>query len=120
MDEIIDNILKTNCLDYKEQCLYIANKLSSTDPIDTTHTVFFKKIYGILKRLPQILKERDDKIGTKTEIFFSFWHDFESKTYFYDIRSYIRLNYTKLTLNDYIIKVPTKFASTVILHINTS
>ena len=120
MDEIIDNILKTNCLDYKEQCLYIANKLSSTDPIDTTHTVFLKKIYGILKRLPEILKELDDKTGTKTEVFFSFWYDFEGKTYFYDIRSYIRLNYTKLTHNDYIIKVPTKFASTVILHINTS
>ena len=72
MDEIIDNILKTNCLDYKEQCLYIANKLSSTDPIDTTHTVFLKKIYGILKRLPEILKELDDKTGTKTEVFLAF------------------------------------------------
>ena len=74
----------------------------------------------ILKRSPEILKEFDDKIGTKVEIFFNFWPDFENKTYFYDIRRYIRLNYTKLTQDDYIIKVPTKFGSSVILHINTS
>ena len=41
MDEIIDDIFKINCLDYKERCLYIANKLLSTNPIDTTHTQFF-------------------------------------------------------------------------------
>ena len=43
MDEINDNILKINCLDYNEHCLYIANKLLSYNPIDITHTVFFKK-----------------------------------------------------------------------------
>ena len=40
MDEIID-ILKINCLDYNEQCLYMANKLLSYNPIDITQTVFF-------------------------------------------------------------------------------
>ena len=74
----------------------------------------------ILKRLPKILNEFDDKIGTKVEIFFNFWLDFKDKTYFYDIRGYIRLNYTKLAQDDYIIKVPTKFGSTVILHITNS
>ena len=74
----------------------------------------------ILKILPEILKELNDKIGTKTEIFFNFQHDFQDKTYFYDITGYIRLNYTKLTQDDYIMKVPTKFGSTVRLHINTS
>ena len=32
MNEI--NILKINCLDYNEQCLYIVNKLLSYNPID--------------------------------------------------------------------------------------
>ena len=40
MDEIID-ILKINCLDYNEKCLYMANKLLSYNPIDITQTVFF-------------------------------------------------------------------------------
>ena len=60
MDEIIDNILKINCLDYNEQCLYMANKLLSYNPIDITQTVFFLKLYVILKKSPQILKEFND------------------------------------------------------------
>ena len=120
MDEIIDNILKMNCLDYNDQCIYLKKKLLSTDPIDITHTVFLKKLHVTLEKSPKILKEFDDKIGAKVEIFFNFSHDLKDKTYFYDIRGYIRLTYSKLTYNDYIIKVPTKCGSTVILHINTS
>ena len=120
MNEINDNILKINCLDYNEQCLYRANKLLSYNPIDIRNTVFFKKLYVILKRLSELLKEFHDKIGTKVEIFFNFWPDVEDKTYFYDTSRYIRLNYTKLTKDAYITKLPTKFESTVILHINTS
>ena len=52
MEEINDNILKINCLDYNEQCLCIGNKLLSYNPIDIAHTIFFKKLYMILKRLP--------------------------------------------------------------------
>ena len=120
MDEINDNILKINCLDYNEQCLCIANKLLSYNPIDITLTIFFKKLYVILKRLPEISKKFDDKIGEKVEIFFNFWPDFEDNTYFYDNRGYIRLKYVKLTKDDYILRIPTKFESTVILHVNTS
>ena len=43
MDEINDNILKINCLDYNEQCLYIANKLLSYNLNDITHTLLLKK-----------------------------------------------------------------------------
>ena len=57
MEEINDNILKINCLDYNEQCLCIGNKLLSYNPIDIAHTIFFKELYVILKRLPEILKE---------------------------------------------------------------
>ena len=46
--------------------------------------------------------------------------NFEDKTYIYDNSGYIRLKYVKLTKDDYIIRIPTKFESTVILHINTS
>ena len=119
MDEINDNILKINCLDYNEQCLCIANKLLSYNPIDITRTIFFKKLYVILKRLLEISKKFDDKIGEKVEIFSNFWPDFEDNTYFYDNRGYIRLKYVKLTKDDYILWIPTKFESTVILHINT-
>ena len=57
MEEINDNFLKINCLDYNEQCLCIANKLLSYNSIDIADTIFFKKLYVILKRLPEILKE---------------------------------------------------------------
>ena len=85
-----------------------------------TNTVFFKKLYVILKKSLQILKEFNDKMGTKVEIFFNFWPDFKGNTYFYNTSQYIRLNYTKLTHSDYIIKVLTKFGSTATLYINTS
>ena len=42
MEEINDNILKINCLGYNEQCLCIANKLLSYNPIDITHTHIVK------------------------------------------------------------------------------
>ena len=118
MDEINDNILKINCLDYNEQCLYIANKLLSYNLNDITHTLLFKKIYVILKRLPEILKEFNDEIGTNAEIFINLWSDLEDKTYFDDNKGYIKLKYVKLTKVNYIVKVPTKFQSTIRLHIN--
>ena len=120
MDEINDNIFKIHCLDYNEQVLYIANKLLSYNPNDITRTLFLKKIYVILKRLPIILKEFNDKIGTTTEIFLNLWSELEDKTYFYDNKGYIKLKYVKLTKVNYLVKAATKFRSTVILHINTS
>ena len=47
---------------------------------------FFKKIYVILKRLPEILKEFNDEIGTNAEIFINLWSDLEDKTYFLIIK----------------------------------
>ena len=79
---------------------------------------FLKKIYVILKRLPEILKEFNDEIGTNAEIFINLWSDLEDKTYFYDNKGYIKLKYVKLTKVNYIVKVPTKFQSTIRLHIN--
>ena len=79
---------------------------------------FLKKIYVILKRLPEILKEFNDEIGTNAEIFINLWSDLEDKTYFYDNKGYIKLKYVKLTKVNYIVKVPTKFQSTIRLCIN--
>ena len=118
MDEINDNILNFDCLDYNEQRLYIANKLLSYNLNDITHRLFFKKIYVILKRLPEILKEFNDEIGTNAEIFINLWCDLKGKTYLFDNKGYIKLKYVKLTKVNYIVKVPTKFESTIRLHIN--
>ena len=41
MDEIIENILRINCLSYNKQCEYVKYNLLSLDPLDITHTVFF-------------------------------------------------------------------------------
>ena len=43
MDEIIENILRINCLSYNKQCEYVKYNLLSLDPLDITHTVFFMK-----------------------------------------------------------------------------
>ena len=40
----------------------------------------------ILKRLPEILKEFNDEIGTNAEIFINLWSDLEDKTYFLIIK----------------------------------
>ena len=106
MNEVND-ILKIQCLDYKEQCIYVANKLLSYNLIDITHTIFFKELYVLLKRLPEFLKEFDDKIGTNVDIIFNLWSNFEDKTYFYENKGYIRLKYVRLTKDSYMIKIPT-------------
>ena len=72
----------------------------------------------ILKKLPEILKELNDEIGTNAEIFINLWSDLEDKTYFFDNKCYIKLKYVKLTKVNYVVKVPTKFESTIRLHIN--
>ena len=72
----------------------------------------------ILKRLPKILKEFNGKIGKNADIFINLWSDLEDKTCFYDNTGYIKLKYVKLTKDNYIVKLPTKFQSTIRLHIN--
>ena len=72
----------------------------------------------LLKRLPEFLKELDDKIGTNVDIIFNIWSNFEDKIYFYENTGYIRLKYVRLTKDSYMIKIPTKFESNVILNIN--
>ena len=72
----------------------------------------------LLKRLPEFLKEFDDKIGTNADIIFNIWSNFEDKIYFYENKGYIRLKYVSLTKDSYMIKIPTKFESNVILNIN--
>ena len=37
----------------------------------------------LLERLPEFLKEFDDKIGTKVDIILNLWSNFEDKIYFY-------------------------------------
>ena len=56
MDEIIDNILKINCLDYNDQYIHLKNKLLSTDPIDITHTVFFQNITCNIRKITKNFK----------------------------------------------------------------
>ena len=70
-------------------------------------------MYVILKRLPEILKEFNDEISTNAEIFINLWCDLEDKTYFYHNTGYIKLKYVKLTNVNYIVKLPTKFESTI-------
>ena len=43
MDEIIENILRINCLSYNKQCEYVKYNLLSLDRLDITHSVFFMK-----------------------------------------------------------------------------
>ena len=70
-------------------------------------------MYVILKRLPEILKEFNDEISTNAEIFINLWCYLEDKTYFYHNTGYIKLKYVKLTNVNYIVKLPTKFESTI-------
>ena len=118
MNKVNENILKIKCLDYNKECIYLANKLLSYNLIDITHTIFFKRLYVLLKRLPEFLKEFNDKTGTDVDIIFNLWSNFEDKIYFYENKGYIRLKYVRLTKDSYMIKIPTKFESNVILNIN--
>ena len=96
---------------------YSDNKLLSIDPCDITHTVFFKTLYVILHNLPCYFKKLNIKINKSEERFVNFWSDFNDNDYFYDTRGYIRINYIKLSIDKYLVGIPVKNGSTVILHI---
>ena len=72
MDLLIDNILQLQCLNYNDQCKYIIYKPLSINSNDITHTVFFKKLYVILCKLPKKLKESNHKIGDKDNCLLNF------------------------------------------------
>ena len=97
MDEIIENILRINCLSYNKQCGYVKYNLLSLDPLEITHTVFF-------------LRNRNLIIGKGDETFFKFWSEFEDNCYLYATKGSIKLKYVKLSNNKYLISIPSKSA----------
>ena len=120
MYDMTNYILQINCLNHNNLSEYLKNKLLSIDPCDTTYTVFFKKLYIILHNLPCYLKKLNIKINESEERFVSFWSDFNDNDYFYDTRGYIRIKYTKLSIDKYLVSIPVKNGSTVVLNIDVN
>ena len=58
------------------------------------------------------------KINESKEHIVNFWRDFNDKEYFYDARGYIGIHCLKLSNNGYIVSIPAKNGSKVILNID--
>ena len=117
MDLLYNNILEFKILNYNDQCKYVINKLLSIKSYNITLTVFYKKLFIILSKLPKKLKESNHKIGDKDNCFFNFWSDFED---FLDVRGFIKLDYVKSSNDKYLVRIPTNFSITVYLNIDIS
>ena len=65
-------------------------------------------------------KKLNIKINESEERFVSFWSDFNDNDYFYDTRGYIRIKYTKLSIDKYLVSIPVKNGSTVVLNIDVN
>ena len=74
----------------------------------------------MLCKLPKKLNEMSIKIGDNNSSFLNFWSDFEDKLYFLDVRGFIKLDFVKLTNDNYLIRLTTNFSNNVYLHMDTS
>ena len=74
----------------------------------------------ILHNLPCYFKKSNIKINESEERFANFWSDFNDNDYFYDTRGYIRIKYTKLSIDKYLVSIPVKNGSTVVLNIDVN
>ena len=74
----------------------------------------------ILHNLPCYFKKLNIKINESEERFVNFWSDFNDNDYFYDTRGYIRIKYTKLSIDKYLVGIPVKNGSTVVLNIDVN
>ena len=62
MEEINKHIKKINSLSYNAQCKHVKTKLLSFKTKDVPYTMFFKKLYILLDKLPWDLKETNIEI----------------------------------------------------------
>ena len=74
----------------------------------------------MLCKLPKKLNEMSIKIGDNNSSFLNFWSDFEDKLYFLDVRGFIKLDFVKLTNDNYLIRLTTNFSNNVYLYMDTS
>ena len=74
----------------------------------------------MLCKLPKKLNEMSIKIGDNNSSFFNFWSDFKDKLYFLDVRGFIKLDFVKLTNDNYLIRLTTNFSNNVYLYMDTS
>ena len=108
MNKITEYIIQINSLNYNNQYKYVKNKLLSIDFCDTTH-VFLKGTSNIKKTT--YLFKIDIEINQEGNHLFHFFHELDDRSYFKDnekIRSFIKVNYIKLSDNIYQIDVIVK------------
>ena len=118
MDDISDYIIQITCLNQDSLYEFLKNNLLSIDPRDIAHTVFFKKLYGILLNLPFYLKELNLKINESDECFINFWSDFNDNRYFCYTRGFMRIKYLKLSNNGYLVSIPVKNGQNISMNID--
>ena len=97
MEEINKHIKKINSLSYNAQCKHVKTKLLSFKTKDVPYTMFFKKLYILLDKLPWDLKETNIEIGVRKVLFINLWDRFEEENkYFYEDIGLIKIECIKL------------------------
>ena len=69
MEEINKHIKKINSLSYNAQCKHVKTKLLSFKTKDVPYTMFFKKLYILLDKLPWDLKKANIEIRVRKVLF---------------------------------------------------
>ena len=109
MEEINKHIKKINSLSYNAQCKHVKTKLLSFKTKDVPYTMFFKKLYILLDKLPWDLKETNIEIGVRKVLFINLWDRFEEENkYFYEDIGLIKIECIKLPNNTYLVAIPVK------------
>ena len=104
------HISDLNKLSYKDQCVYITNKLISMEPDDITHRTFFKKLQIILTDLISTFNDfiKDSSIGDEGGCNYCFNSNMFDDYFFHRIEAYIII-YCKTTSQDvYLVTIPIK------------
>ena len=109
MEEINKRIKKFDSLSYNAQCKHVKTKLLSFKTKDVPYTMFFKKLYILLDKLPWDLKETNIEICVGKVLFINLWDRFEEeKKYFYEDIGLIKTECIKLPNDTYLVAIPLK------------
>ena len=108
-EEINKHIKKIYSLSYNAQCKHVKTNLLSFKTKGVPYTMFFKKLYILLDKLPWDLKETNIEIGVGKVLFINLCDRFEEeKKYFYEDIGLIKIECIKLPNDTYLVAIPVK------------
>ena len=104
------HITELNMLSYKDQCMYITNKLISMEPNDIAQRIFLKKLQIILTNLISTFNDfiKDSSIGDEEGCNYCFNRNMFDDYFFHRIEAHIIIYCKRISQDEYLVTIPIK------------